>query len=403
MSNLQGPPADRRQFPPAGQSPGSQTSLRKRNQQRVVETLMRVGASTQADLARRTGLSTATISNIVTYMAKNGMVSLTPTTSSGRRAVSVQLITQNGTVAAGIGFGRRHLRVVLVYPDYTIAAEENVVLEQKYDPRHGFDVAKQVLTRLMEQTGVSWEALSGVGVGIPGSIDRRDLMPVIGTVWAEWAFVDVVVELEDRLGVPVVLDNDANLGSVAETIWGLYGGTRNLVYLKVGSGIGAGLILNGQPFNGATGVTGEVGHVQVVPDGQACRCGNRGCLEAEASITAMLDRLGTVTPIQSTEQLVASVQAGDVAALRVIEDAGRLIGRVVGDLASIISPEVIVLGGPLAVLGDTLLEPISRSFARHVLPLVRDATEIVASTLDDRGEALGAAALVFHQAAVRVI
>ncbi|GAA4673068.1 ROK family transcriptional regulator [Frondihabitans cladoniiphilus] len=396
--------AGRRQSPGPRQSPGSQTSLRKRNQQRIVEALVKVGASTQADLARRTGLSTATISNIVSHMAENGLVSLTPTTASGRRATSVRLLSSNGTVAAGIGFGRRHLRVVLVYPDYTIVAEESIALPPKYDPRVGFDLARDLLGDLLERTGISWDALSGVGVGIPGSIDRRDVMPVIGTVWAEWAFVDVVVELEDRLGgIPVVLDNDANLGSVAETIWGPHGHVTNLVYLKVGSGIGAGLILNGMPFNGATGVTGEVGHVQVVADGQACRCGNRGCLEAEASITAMLDRLSAVTSITTTEELVAAAKAGDVAVIRVIEDAARMIGRVVGDLASILSPEIIVLGGPLAALGDTILEPISRAFARHVLPLVRDATEIVASTLDDRGEALGAAALVFHREAVRVL
>lgn len=384
-------------------SPGSQGSLRKRNQQRVVEALVRVGASTQADLARRTGLSTATISNIVSTMAKNGLVSLTPTTSSGRRAVSVQLLASDGAIAAGIGFGRRHLRVVLIYPDYQIAAEESIVLPQKYDPRVGFALAQELLDKLLVETGTSWDALTGVGIGIPGAIDNRDLMPVLGTVWAEWAFVDVVVEMEARLGVPVILDNDANLGSVAETIWGPFGGARNLVYLKVGSGIGAGLILNGQPFNGATGVTGEVGHVQVVQDGRACRCGNRGCLEAEASISAMLERLAGVTDIESTEQLVDAALLGDVAAIRVIEDAARMIGRVIGDLASILSPEVIIIGGPLAVLGEGILEPVSRAFERHVLPLVRDATALVTSTLDDRGEALGAAALVFHQAAVRVI
>src|ERR1700712_104619 len=129
--------AGRRPSPGPRQSPGSQTSLRKRNQQRIVEALVKVGASTQADLARRTGLSTATISNIVSTMAKTGLVSLTPTTSSGRRAVSVQLLASNGAVAAGIGFGRRHLRVVLIYPDYQIAAEESIVLPQKYEPRMG--------------------------------------------------------------------------------------------------------------------------------------------------------------------------------------------------------------------------------------------------------------------------
>jgi predicted NBD/HSP70 family sugar kinase len=381
-------------------SPGSQASLRNRNQQRVIEALVKVGASTQADLARLTGLSTATISNIVSQMAKSGLASLTPTTSSGRRAVLVRLVSGNETIAAGIGFGRRHLRVVLVRSDYTIVAEESIVLPPRYDPRLGFDLASALLAELMERTGIVTAALSGVGVGIPGAIDGRYDMPVIGTVWAEWAFVDVMGELKQRLGIPVVLDNDANLGSMAETIWGPFRRATNLVFLKVGSGIGAGLILNGQSFRGATGVTGELGHVQVVADGAVCRCGNRGCLEAEASVSAMLERLRTVTAIESTEQLVAAALAGDVTVRRVIEDAGRMIGHVLGDLASILSPEVIVVGGPLAPLGSIFIDPIAQSFSRQVLPVIQESTMLVASTLGDRGDALGAAAMIFHRSHV---
>ncbi|CAN5217457.1 ROK family transcriptional regulator [soil metagenome] len=395
MSNHSGPTTGRRQ------SPGSQTSLRNRNQQRIVEALVKVGPSTQADLARRTGLSTATISNIVTKMAESGLVSLSPTTSSGRRAVSVRLLSSNGSVAAGIGFGRRHLRVVLVFPDYQVAAEESIVLPVGYLPCDGFDLAEQLLKSTMQRLGMQPGALIGIGVGVPGAIDQRSATPAAGAVALEWENVNVVSEMQSRFDVPVVVDNDANLGSVAETIWGPYGPIANLIYLKIGTGIGAGLIINGLPFGGATGVTGEVGHVEVVTGGIPCRCGNRGCLEAEASISAMLDRLRpTAAAVDSTEQLIAAALAGDTAVKRVIEDAGLLIGRVLGDLSSILSPEVIVIGGPLAVLGDSILEPISRSFSRHVLPLVKDATELAISSLDDRGEALGAAALVYHQAAL---
>src|ERR1700712_2497372 len=135
-------------------SPGSQTSLRNRNQQRIVEALVHLGPSTQADLARRTGLSTATISNIVTKMSSEGLVSVEPTNQHGRRAVSVRLLGGNGSVAAGIGVGRRHLRVVLVSPDYRIVAEDSISMPQEFLPSSGLSVAADVVERLMVEAGV---------------------------------------------------------------------------------------------------------------------------------------------------------------------------------------------------------------------------------------------------------
>jgi predicted NBD/HSP70 family sugar kinase len=382
------------------QSPGSQTSLRNRNQQRIVEALVHLGPSTQADLARRTGLSSATISNIVTKMATEGLVSVEPTNRHGRRAVSVRLLGGNGSVAAGIGFGRRHLRVVLVSPDYRVAAEDSIVLPQGFRPADGLSLAEDVIKRLMDQIGVADNALVGIGVGIPGAINQLTRMPVRGAVSVEWEDFDPFGELERRFKVPVVVDNDANLGAVAELIWGPYGRVSNLIYLKIGTGIGTGLILYGAPFGGAAGVTGEVGHFEVVPGGRSCRCGNRGCLEAEASTSAMIERARpNLATVESTEDLMARALEGDAAIQRVIDDASVHIGNVLGDLASILNPEVIVIGGPLVGLGSLILDPIRRGFSRRTLSVVRDATTLAVSSLDDRGEALGAAAVVFRRAA----
>jgi predicted NBD/HSP70 family sugar kinase len=382
-------------------SPGSQTSLRNRNQQRIVEALVHLGPSTQADLARRTGLSTATISNIVTKMAAEQLVSVEPTNQHGRRAVSVRLLGGNGSVAAGIGFGRRHLRVVLVSPDYRIAAEDSIALPQGFLPSDGLALAEDLIERLMVSADVSRSSLVGIGVGIPGAINQLTRMPVQGAVSVEWENFDPFGELEGRFAVPIVVDNDANLGAVSELIWGPYGRVSNLIYLKIGTGIGTGLILNGAPFGGAAGVTGEVGHFEVVPGGRSCRCGNRGCLEAEASTSAMIERSRpNLSTVESTEDLLAGALAGDAAIHRVIEDAAMHVGKVLGDLASVLNPEVIVIGGPLVRLGDIILDPIRKGFYRHTLSVVRDATTLSLSSLDDRGEALGAAALAFRKVAV---
>jgi predicted NBD/HSP70 family sugar kinase len=386
------------------QSPGSQTSLRNRNQQRIVEALAYLGPSTQADLARRTGLSTATVSNIVTKMAIERLVSVEPVNAHGRRAVSVRLLSDNGSIAVGVGFGRRHLRVVLVTPDYRIAAEDSIRLPHGFLPVDGLALAKDVVDRLMKHDGVAGRSLVGVGVGFPGAINQLTKAPVPGAASAEWETFNLYDELVDRFRVPVFIDNDANLGSLAELIWGPYDRIANLIYLKVGTGIGAGLILGGASFGGATGVTGELGHFQVVPGGRPCRCGNRGCLEAEASTSAMIERSQpNLASITSTEDLVSGARAGDAAIQRVIEDAAVHIGNVLGDLANVLNPEVIVIGGPLVPLGDLLLDPVRRGFRRHTLPVIRDTTTLALSSLEDRGEALGAAALVFRKVAAVVV
>lgn len=380
--------------------PGSQTSLRNRNQQRIVQALIRLGPSTQADLARTTGLSTATISNLVTRMVAEGLVDTSPITLNGRRAVSVSLLGKGASIAVGIGFGRRHIRVVLVGTDYRILAEESLPLPQGYLASEGMLLSQDLIVRLLEVAGVGEDALVGIGIGLPGAINQRARRPVAGTVPAGWEGYNLYADLEARFSVPVFVDNDANLGAVAELVWGPFGKTANLVYLKVGTGIGSGLILNGAPFSGAAGITGELGHFEVVKDGRACRCGNRGCLEAEASTLAMIERSRpNQMGVTSTEGLVANALASDIAVLRVIEDAALHIGHVLGDVASILNPEVIVIGGPLAPLGDILLAPIRKGFARRVLPAVADETQLAMSDLNDRGEALGGAVMVFRRAA----
>jgi DNA-binding Lrp family transcriptional regulator len=152
-------------------NPGSQSALRHLNQQRIIECLLN-GPSTQAELARQTGLSTATVSNIVKIMQDSGLASTEPTTSSGRRALNVRL-NSNGAVAVGIDFGRRHLRVVLASLSYHIIAEESVLLPLGHQAEQGIQAAVALLDKLLADSGVERSAVVGAGVGIPGPIDRR--------------------------------------------------------------------------------------------------------------------------------------------------------------------------------------------------------------------------------------
>lgn len=377
-------------------NPGSQSALRSRNQQRITQQLLKGGPSTQAELARSTGLSTATISNIVKSMAAAELVTLTPVTSSGRRAMSVRY-NGDSAIAAGIDFGWTHVRVVLANTGYHVLAEEEAPLPRGHEAAEGIQTASRLLDKLLRKAGISRSQLIGAGAGIPGPIDSRSGKVIRGAILPEWVGINLHSELQKALKIPVFVDNDANLGALAQLTWGDMGNASNLMFIKIGTGIGSGLILGGHLFHGSFGVTGEIGHVTIDEHGMICRCGNRGCLETVASTATMVELLsrGSEHPI-STADILRQADAGDPATLRVLDDAGMAIGRALANVANLISPDVIVIGGPLTELGELFLAPIRRGLLRHAVPIIGESIGLKMSQLTSRAEALGAAALVFQ-------
>ena len=201
-------------------------------------------------------------------------------------------------------------------------------------------------------------------------------------------------ELNRRLELPIEVDNDANLGALGEMQWGAGRGYRDFTYLKVTTGIGAGLVLEGRLYRGAAGTAGEIGHTTIDENGPVCRCGNRGCLELFAATPALLELLrrrtdGTMT----VRELIDCSDAGDPGCRRVLEDAGRHIGVALANLCNLISPQLIVVGGELAAAGDALLQPMREATARGAVPAAGQRVNIVPGELGDRAGVLGAVAL----------
>jgi predicted NBD/HSP70 family sugar kinase len=383
-------------------NPGSQSALRQDNQQRVLAALVSAGPSSQAELSRHTGLSTATVSNIVRELAERGLVSTSPSTSSGRRALSVRL-SSNGAIAVGLSFSRSHLRLVVTSPDYSVLAEECVDFAPHTPVAGTVDVAAALLADLRARHGLADAAVLGVGVAVPAPVDRDAGTVVEGSAVPEWADVSAA-GLEARLGYPVFVDNDADLGALAEITWGPHGGARHLVFVTVSGGIGAGLILGGAPYRGNIGVTGEIGHLPVGDPGRLCRCGRAGCLETVASTRSMIEGLRPTTGAgASTESIIAAARDGDATTLGVVDRAGRAIGHALAIVANLVNPRVLVIGGPLVPLGEILLAPVRQGLAAHSIDRVTRSTELVFSELGDRGHALGAASLVLQQPAIPIV
>jgi predicted NBD/HSP70 family sugar kinase len=239
-------------------------------------------------------------------------------------------------------------------------------------------------------------------MGLPGPVHRRGTLGS-ETILPGWAGVSAAGEMSARLGLPVQVENDANLGALAEYRFGAGAGCASVAYLKVATGIGAGLVVDGQLFRGAGGTAGEIGHTIVDDTGDVCRCGNRGCLETYASapaIVGLLERsFGTAI---EPEQVIERAREGDPACRRVLADAGRHIGVAVANLCNLVNPERVVVGGSIASADDLVLDPLRESVRLRAIQSASEDVQIVPGQLGERAELLGAVALVLQQAGVQV-
>jgi predicted NBD/HSP70 family sugar kinase/biotin operon repressor len=383
---------------------GSLESLRERNRRRVLATLRLAGVTSRAELARRTGLSRTTVSSLVGDLVREGIVaervdgSLPPGAQGGRPPVLVSLDRRAGA-AVGIDFGKTHVTVAVADLGHTVLAEVRRELPSDHGAEEGLDMAAALVDDALARAEVDRGLVLGVGMGLPGPIHGDTGTVGSSAILPGWVGITAARAMSDRLGLPVRVDNDANLGALAEHVWGAGAGVGDMIYLKVATGIGAGLVLGGRLYVGVGGTAGEIGHTIIDEHGPVCRCSNRGCLETLASGRATIDLLRPILgPDLTLGELVELTVQGHPACRRVVADAGRHIGSATANLVNVLNPARIVVGGELAACGDVLLEPLQQECARHAISSAGDDVEIVAGALGDRAEVLGALALVLQDA-----
>jgi len=210
--------------------------------------------------------------------------------------------------------------------------------------------------------------------------------------WAEHA---PGLELAARLGLPVAVDNDANFGALGEYVWGAGRGCPVLVYVKIATGIGAGIVIGGQLFRGSAGTAGELGHVTLDARGPVCRCGNRGCVELSAGGRALLEHARlTYSDLHTVEDLVQRAEDGDPSCRRLLVDGGTQLGIALGGLVNLVNPDRIVLGGELGTATAIMLDPLRRGLADTGMPAAVNAVQVIQAALGDRASALGGVAAV---------
>jgi predicted NBD/HSP70 family sugar kinase len=381
---------------------GSLASLREGNRKRVIDALREHGVASRAELARITDLSRSTISTIVGDLLDSGLAverdgQPEGEAHAGRPPVMVALDSSAG-LALAVDFGHRHLRVAVSDLSHEVLAETWRELDVDHSATDGLAAAREDVDEVLAEAGADRSRVIGAVMGLPAPINRTTGAAEDSSILPGWVGVDAAAEASARLELPVAVENDANLGALAELVWGAAKGRSEVAYIKVSTGIGGGLISNGRLTHGVGGTAGEIGHTVLAGGGPVCRCGNRGCLETLASAPAVARQLSEsrfeeITP----RRLLELSDAGDPAARRLIGDAGQALGVAVANLCNIVNPECVVIGGDLGQAGDVLLDPVRDVVRRNAIPSAADDTEIVGAVLGERAEMLGALALVMQE------
>lgn len=382
---------------------------RDHNSRMVLRTIYEYGEISRADLARLTQLTRATISEVVGDLIERGLVEEVGHGASavGRTPILLSVVEEARQVAA-ISVTNESVAGALVSLRGGLRAQTVVRLPQ----RDGPTALATIYAVADSLTAAAERPLLGIGINTPGLIDTSSGTVVRGVSFG-WEDLPLGAMLGERYGLPAYVSNDSHSLALAEYMFGPAQGTPNLVVVKVGNGIGAGIILGGRLYTGEGYGAGEIGHLVVDEGGAPCKCGNTGCLETVASAGAILGRaraiaaaeprsaLGLLAPAPEalTLDLIArAAHAGDPAALALVADAGRSLGVAVAGLVSVLNVRRVLLTGRVAALGEPLREQVQAELARRALPALARQTAVEVADLGPDAPLLGAAApLLTHE------
>jgi glucokinase-like ROK family protein len=362
------------------------------------------GGISRAELARQMRLTRSAVSIIIDDLKAMGLVDeieAGPTTG-GRRPILLAINPRFGNIV-GIDLGATHLRLVVT--DYSAHLQEEIEIQMSIGdgPVNCLSEIDQQFTNLRERLNLKPANISAIGMGVPSPVVVDAGMVCNPPIMPGWDGYPIRTHLQDLWHIPVSIGNDADLGALGEWAYGAGRGENNLAYITVGTGVGAGLLLDGRIYHGANGTAGEIGHVTIEDNGPLCTCGNYGCLEAMAGGLAIARKAreaigaGRRTSLSALapEKILAvdvtqAAQRGDLVAQQIITDSGRYLGIAIASLVNIFNPGLVVIGGGVSQLGDLLLEPIRKTVAERSLHSAAKAVRITSAVLGKRASSMGA-------------
>jgi predicted NBD/HSP70 family sugar kinase len=375
----------------------------------VLQLIWREREISRAEIARRKELSRSTVSTIVEELLALGLVEETGSGESrgGRRPI-VLSFDDAAAVILGVDLGATHAAVTLTDLRGKVLAWEHRRHPVREDPKGSLELVNALAERCLASWGGRRGLLLGIGMAVPSPVDpaRPDVLNDV--VIPAWKGVHVSEALRKRYRVPVLVDNDANLGALAERWWGAARDVDHFAYVKIATGIGAGFFVDGQIYRGASGIAGEVGHLSIDPTGEPCGCGLRGCLVTAVGRPALLRRARALLAEYPGSSLAGrefgltiledAALEGDALALQVAREAAEHLGVAVAGLINLLNPQLVIVGGGLARLGDLLLAPLRETVRTRTLANSLEGSRIVTSELGARAIAVGAATLLLQRA-----
>jgi glucokinase len=359
--------------------------------------LLRDGkARTRAELALTTGLARSTVASRIDALISSGLVGPAgEATSSGGRPPSRFAFKPAARAVLAVDVGATHVIIAVTDLGGTILTERRLAQDVAEGPEAVLGRIVAEATSLLTETGRAPGDLAGIGIGLPGPVEHATGMPVKPPIMPGWDGFDVVRYVQRSLPVPVLVDNDVNIMALGERTahWPEH---DNFLFIKVATGIGAGIISSGELQRGANGTAGDLGHVRV-PRGDEvlCRCGNYGCLEALASGPAVAHSLAAQgLKAENGGDVLRLVAAGNLPAIQALRQAGRDVGDVLATVVNLLNPSVIVIGGSLGQAGEHLMAGVREVVYRRSLPLATTHLRIGLSMAGDQAAVLGASQMV---------
>ncbi|GAA4510842.1 MULTISPECIES: ROK family transcriptional regulator [Nonomuraea] len=348
---------------------------------------------TRKELIEVTGLSRSTVTDRVDRLIEAGYIHESGVaTSRGGRPPSVLDIDATSRLALVADLGASHARVALTDLAARPMAEEHIEMRIARGPEAVLTWVRQAFRRLLDRTGRPAGQVCGIGLNLPGSVDHASGRMIRSFLMPGWDDHPISEALRAEFEVPVLVENDANAMALGEW-WSSWRGCASLVLVKVSTGIGTGIVLDGRVYRGVEEAAGNLGHVRLSEsDDRVCTCGSRGCVASLASGHAIATDLGRDT----SRDVVRLVHSGDPAAIARVQEGGRTLGVVLATAVSLLNPGVLVLAGDMAETGEHYLTGIRESVYRRSLPYTTRNLDIVTSSLGDRAGIVGTAVIVME-------
>ena len=391
------------------QTTADQFNIRDHNLSQILKLIRERESISRAALVRSTSLSATSVSAIVAALLESRFVQEVGEgkSSGGRRPIILQF-NPDAKFSIGVDLGASHISIVIT----NLAGEVKVIHSEKFnttdDPQGTLKLMKRQISKLINSAGRNINDFLGIGLTVPAPLEGENLDQLSPVILPKWDGISLVSELQKKFNLPVYVDNDANGGAIAEKWWGAGRGVSNLVYIKLGVGVGSGLIVNDQVFRGTGGTAGEIGHTAIDPNGPECRCGNLGCMESYVGVPALVATVKSMlkhypnsdlnTTEVSIDTIIAAVQELDPMATEVVREAGKYLGISISNLLNLVNPEIIVLGGDLIQAGSIFLDQVKTTAFNRSISKVADETSIITSELGEDVIPIGAATLVIFNA-----